>query len=836
MEITEQWIGKAAGGRVLKEARALVKLGKVVQVKRTGGVFQGVVGKGKRPMRLVVKVSGPTDVKNHCGCAMSRATGALCEHAAALMIAGIRAQEVEVDTPAPEPVKIPVVAMEVNLSPQFPTGRAGGVHLKLASTTDATPADENFCQWLFQTAGVVEPAMLMLDDRQLSAFLYAVAGHPRLFRKGERCHVQRATIRPLLEMEVDGEEAWLKLPDDSELFLMAGVWALWDEEQSRLMIHDEQSPLQEDLVAGDWFQLETAEMIAQLRVLQHAYQLPSDLGGVSLREASPDVILEIAGSTRALQARLSVDYGGNIYPLGTQNATRSVTPYACGETEGLWFVRNEAAEQSAISELMSCGFQILDASGFLFLRGEEEVLEFLTVNLPSLRERWEVDTEAKLRRVEIKTARIVPHITVQGSGEDWLSCEVTWQCKGASLDPAAVRRMLQSGSRTVSLPQGGKAVLSQYDSDVMDGFLLDTDPQQEAGGYKFSKLQQGYLETLQSHYSGEKSNREEVTVPALPSHLQGILRPYQLEGVRWLYRSISSTGGALLADDMGLGKTLQTLAFLKLWKQQHASKTHRPFVIVCPATLLGNWRDEAEKFIPDLTVLVMHGAKRKDYYEVMASADIVITSYALLDKDSAHYQKIEPAALVLDEASAIRNPDTLAAKAARKIKTPVRIAITGTPVENTVRDLWSVFQFLLPGYLGGREDFRQRYELPCQAEQPDTSALARLRWRTAPHMLRRTKSLVAKDLPPKLESTIWCELSATQKEHYQSIQRRGAEKVDLLRKQSGKESARMQMLTILLRLRQSCCDMRLLDKEMEKLSLMEASAKLTRLMELLGEA
>ncbi|MGB1261255.1 MAG: DEAD/DEAH box helicase, partial [Akkermansiaceae bacterium] len=398
-------------------------------------------------------------------------------------------------------------------------------------------------------------------------------------------------------------------------------------------------------------------------------------------------------------------------------------------------------------------------------------------------------------------------------------------------------------TRTVALPQGGKAVISQHDADMMEGFLLDVDPRQQGGLYKMEKNQQGYVNQLQQHYQSaidedkkiDPATEEKISVPPLDNELQAILRPYQFEGVQWLFRHAVSTGAALLADDMGLGKTLQTLVFLQLWKN-HQSGGQSPALIVCPASLLGNWHDEIEKFVPNMNALVMHGQKRKDYFSVMNAADIIITSYALLDKDVDHYSELKPSAIVLDEASAVRNPDTLAAKAVRKVMSPMRLAISGTPVENSVRDMWSIFQFLMPGYLGSREDFKRRYELPCQAEVPDFAALERLRWRTAPHMLRRTKSLVAKDLPPKIESVVWCDMSATQREYYRSIQQKGIAKMDSLRKQVGSEGARMQMLTLLLRLRQSCCDLRLLDDQLAEETLNQVSAKLARLMELLGEA
>ena len=591
-----------------------------------------------------------------------------------------------------------------------------------------------------------------------------------------------------------------------------------------------------DLTTGDWLEIDTAGFVKRMEEIEKVYSLPVDFGGLEVSEGIPVIELEISGSTRAVQVRLSARYTDEVrVNLGTSSDDQG---FPCRDLEGVnrWFVRNREYEQQAISRMMDQGFEILDASGFLFLRGEDEVLDFLTISLPSLRKIWEVQTEEKLGRVESKLERIVPQFDISeaGSGEDWLACDVTWQCGERTLDAAAVRKLLQSGSRSIALPKGGKAVISSFDTEVMDGVLLDANPDQRNGRYYFPSQQAAYIKRLNNYYRADGEVDEvEVSVPAMSDDLEQTLRDYQKEGVDWLYRRAAGEGAALLADDMGLGKTLQTLAFLKLWKGKGTA------LVVCPATLLGNWRDEAAKFVPDMQVLVMHGAKRKNYYEVMDSADIIITSYALIDRDAKHYAEMDFGAVVLDEASAIRNPDTLAAKAARKLNAAVRIAISGTPVENSVRDLWSIYQFLLPGYLGGREDFRQRYEIPCAAEVQDQSsraAMQSLRWRTEPFMLRRTKSLVAKDLPAKMESIVWCDPTPLQKESYEAILRQGADKVDQLRKKSGNESATMQMLTVLLRLRQTCCDLRLLDDQLGEKSLMEVSAKMVRLMELLEEA
>ena len=872
MFITEPWVGQAAGGRVFKDARALLRLGKVTALscKETdeGHVFQAQVGSGKRPMRVVVKVLSPTRVKNLCSCAVARSTGAMCEHAAAVVLAGIQKREEDAQAPKASSSKAEaravlaseVMPLEIRISPRFPTDGLGTVHLKCFKEAEVVVADARLAQWLMENVGSAGAAMISLPEEKLAGFYQAISGHPRVFCGDSLIRVDSGRLRPALDLELEGETMWLKLRNSEEdegngegldLITLGHTLAEWDAAQSHLTVANEAEGFKawnsmltgiikpEDLLAGDWLQIELTGFVKVLDVLAEVFQLPGDLGGLTIEEGMPVIELKLAGSTRALQASLSAIYAGGERVVLASSRRSDVSFPIPSDESGKWFVRNPECEQQAISRLMESGFQVLDAAGAMLLRGEDEVIDFLTGVLPALRRKWQVLTDQKLQHVEQRVERITPCIEPQGAGNDWLACDLSWQVGGRVLDEGAVRKMLQSGSRTVATPGGGKAVISHFDAEVMKGFLLDTDPRQEDGRYYFSTQQSAYLERLRAHYGNDQKRHEEL-VPELPATLAQTLRGYQQEGVDWLYRCALNGGAALLADDMGLGKTLQTLAFLKLWKTNNPQASELPVLIVCPATLLGTWRDEAQKFIPDFNVLIMHGARRKDYYEVMASADLIVTSYALLDRDAAHYVKLPIAAMVLDEASAIRNPDTLAAKAARKVKQSAPdaacVAITGTPVENSVRDLWSIFQFLMPGYLGSREDFRTRYEVPCAAELPDRAALQRLRWRTEPFMLRRVKSQVAKDLPPKIESIVWCDPSPMQRDHYQAILRHGVEKMDQVRKSVGKEGARMQMLTVLLRLRQSCCDLRLIDDKISGESISDVSAKLARLLELLGEA
>ncbi len=256
-----------------------------------------------------------------------------------------------------------------------------------------------------------------------------------------------------------------------------------------------------------------------------------------------------------------------------------------------------------------------------------------------------------------------------------------------------------------------------------------------------------------------------------PQGLRATLRPYQQRGAAWLTLAARLGLGVCLADDMGLGKTVQTLAFLL--RERAAGRAEGPSLVVCPTSVVRNWHDEATRFAPDLRTLVHHGADRargKDLRAAVASADLVVTSYPLLRSDVAALQAIDWHALVLDEAQQIKNPDTAQARAARQLNARVRLALTGTPIENRLDELWSIVEFLNPGYLGTRSAFRTRLALPIEREG-DPHATATLRRLVRPLVLRRLKSDrdVITDLPEKVVQPAWVNLSEEQATLYQSV-------------------------------------------------------------------
>ncbi len=286
-----------------------------------------------------------------------------------------------------------------------------------------------------------------------------------------------------------------------------------------------------------------------------------------------------------------------------------------------------------------------------------------------------------------------------------------------------------------------------------------------------------------------------------PPGLQGALRPYQVRGLSWLAFLRELGLGACLADDMGLGKTVQTLALVQ--RERERGET-RPVLLVCPMSVVANWRKEAERFTPDLPVLVHHGVGRHRGDHLAAQArkhGLVVSSYALLHRDHEHLRAVDWAAVVLDEAQNIKNPETKQARAARALTADYRIALTGTPVENSVGDLWSIMEFLNPGLLGNATAFRKHFLVPIQAGH-DAEAAARLRRLTGPFMLRRLKTdrTIIDDLPDKQEMKVFCSLSREQATLY------GAVLADLeakLRTAEGMER-RGLILAVIVRLKQAC--------------------------------
>ncbi|MDF1678581.1 MAG: DEAD/DEAH box helicase [Legionellaceae bacterium] len=317
----------------------------------------------------------------------------------------------------------------------------------------------------------------------------------------------------------------------------------------------------------------------------------------------------------------------------------------------------------------------------------------------------------------------------------------------------------------------------------------------------------------------------EVIVP--PKHLNAALREYQIEGLTWLQRLRSARLSGILADDMGLGKTIQTLAHLQYEKE--AGRLRRASLILAPTSVLGNWYEEAQRFTPDLKVLVYHGLTRHQTRQ-FDDYDLIISTYGVVQRDKALFVKYPLYYLVLDEAQIIKNTQTKTRQIIQQLQAKNRLCLTGTPLENHLGELWSLFHFLAPGFLGTQKQFRQLFQYPIERQQDETVRAALVR-RLQPFVLRRSKNQVASELPQKTEITRTIDLVGFQRDLYETIRMTTERSVREAIAKQGLSKSQWVFLEALLKLRQVCCDPRLLDAGDERAA--NASAKLEVCLDLL---
>jgi len=315
---------------------------------------------------------------------------------------------------------------------------------------------------------------------------------------------------------------------------------------------------------------------------------------------------------------------------------------------------------------------------------------------------------------------------------------------------------------------------------------------------------------------------------ALPKGLNADLRPYQVDGVNWLHFLGSYGLSGILADDMGLGKTIQALTYVQSLHEKE--KINSPCLIVMPTSLIANWQSEAAKFTPNLKVLTLHGKDRLKHHKNIKKFDLVLTTYPLLTRDSEELNKVEWEILILDEAQAIKNPSAKMTKSACELKAKQRLCLTGTPVENHLGEAWSLFTFLMPGLLGDNKNFNRHYRNPIEKdENEDRKQLFAKRLR--PFILRRLKSEVAKELLPKTEIIRRVTMSDAQQDLYETVRNIMDERVRDEISAKGLGRSHLVVLDALLKLRQTCCDPRLV--KLEEARKIQESAKLTELMQMI---
>ncbi|ALJ56796.1 RNA polymerase-associated protein RapA [Candidatus Xiphinematobacter sp. Idaho Grape] len=486
--------------------------------------------------------------------------------------------------------------------------------------------------------------------------------------------------------------------------------------------------------------------------------------------------------------------------------------------------RNPAAENTVFAELCAWGFE--HGRGYMHLRGEGAILNFYAAGLPKLRSKWKIIEGTRWSRIAANLVSIEPHFAICKHASGWLDFHIHYTAgTEAIFSQADMQKLLVRGRSYIHLKSGSIATLNVPELTDIEEVLRDCNPVQRGGVWHIPAMFAPYLQDSTAMWSGISPTISPVDDTLRLGNLgsmKGRLRPYQIRGVQWLLERSRAGLGGLLADEMGLGKTVQILAMLE--------SIGGPALVVCPSSLVWNWEREAKQFFPELRVATISGPKRAALFSRILEYGLSITSYALLRRDIDQYRNIEFSVIILDEGQHIKSPESQNAKAVYTLRAQSRFILTGTPIENSIQDLWALFRFLLPGYLGPLQSFRDRYEIPLLEEEGRDDIARRLFRRIQPYVLRRLKQEVLDDLPDKIEKVAEVELSRNQKEAYVAFQLAARRKIDALMKKSDSDAARMLTLTALLRLRQLCCDLRLIHPEAR-----ESSSKIAALLELMQE-
>jgi superfamily II DNA or RNA helicase len=475
------------------------------------------------------------------------------------------------------------------------------------------------------------------------------------------------------------------------------------------------------------------------------------------------------------------------------------------------------SEQAAARRLERAGLKWEPGVKMFRVEGDAAAL-FWGDGIASLRALVEPELELQVPATLEKAAtkrRIQSRVRVSMEG-DWIKGDVRFDAGDVTVDLAKLRAALAGGAKWVSLDDGSLAEITR---DVSDAVRELEDITDASGHVEVTKLHVGRVDRLAAMDEGAvidsalRAFRESVKAMHVrdgdvPVGLRASLRAYQKQGLGWLQFLTELRAGGILADDMGLGKTLTTLALLQWRKEREPAQ--KPSLVVAPTSVITNWLREASRFTPELRVVLLHGDRRMERQALARRADLVITSYGVLRSDIEFMSSIDWRVVAMDEAQTIKNAGSNTAESARRLKAEQRLALSGTPVENRLGELWAIMDFVNPRLLGTLRDFENRYEAPI-THDGDALAAARLRAMVRPFVLRRTKREVLTELPPKEEVSRVVSLSPVQRKMYDAMATILRDEVGREVRAKGTGRSAFHVLTALLRLRQMACDPRLVD-------------------------
>lgn len=496
-----------------------------------------------------------------------------------------------------------------------------------------------------------------------------------------------------------------------------------------------------------------------------------------------------------IQAKVEFEYGSyTVNPLHSFSGGKYI------------LVRDREQEEYLIGLLYQLNFKV--SEDCFVLKNEEDIFQVMSEKMSLLTDNYEVFYTKEYKKASLRKPGTLSGNIRLDTGIDFLELDLAYsQIPKEELEEFF--RSIRLKKKYYRLKSGGFIDLQEASSEIaMLDWLLENGQIQDSK-IMLSKTSALYLEELlpaQNKIQKEESYQKlksDLQHPGkrqwkLPDSIQAVLRPYQITGFQWLKTLAHYEMGGILADDMGLGKTLQAIVYI-------CSNPGEKSLIVCPTSLAYNWQEEFEKFAPHICTRIVTGTpqERAEQIAQAKDADVLITTYPLIRKDISCYKEITFDHFFIDEAQFIKNPNSLGAKAVKMIRAKHRFALTGTPIENALSELWSIFDFVMPGFFPKYAKFSERYEKPIMRGE-DLERMHELKWRIQPFILRRMKTQVLKDLPAKTETMRMAEMTKKQEKIYLSYLSRIQDEIK--ESQSIQEGEnRIQILAALTRLRQICC-------------------------------
>lgn len=715
---------------------------------------------------------------------------------------------------------------------------AGGIKLD-----DFPPQDQMIMRYLTTHADRKANAYKM-NAHILSGFFHCLTDFPRFFLDDKQLHISSKAVMLFLDvkqlekgyevqpaLKVD-DQGMLNLEECSLLAGTSGYWICMKMEYFWLPgVTDVQWV--SGFLSGENFHMNQEDFTflrqaCEERVIPVEIELNDKVSKLDTESCVP--IMTLDWNNAVIQAKVFFEYGNY-----TSVKSSSTTVWN-GEN---FVIRDKPAEEEAYQWLLENNFDQQNGSeNTFYLNDFDSVSQFLLKTLPELSHTWKIYFSEDFSLCARHIRPVQMKVRTKTEAENWVDINFEFQDDDQKIvEWQSILKAVNTGRELIQLNNGQLVRLDSETSKILKSLPnLDSI---NTGVYRFSKYMSLMMNQLLGGYIDEESAPwQELSTTLLNSSskpknlsrdLNKQLRTYQKNGIAWLQTMKSIGFNCILADEMGLGKTIQALSFLSSQKKARKDSLLTASMVICPKSLIDNWGNEAGRFTPELRVKIIAGSERTLDKEDFQNYDLLITSYALVRRDLDFYSTHEFENIILDEAQNIKNHKSQTSQACRSLNSKFKFVLSGTPVENSVKEIWSIFDFLLPGLLGTMSVFKGRYDNNDVVSEDARASSTELATRIKPFILRRMKKNLLKQLPPKQEQILYCELDESQKTLYAALARDAGTLLD-----ESLNKKRFTVLALLLRLRQVCCHPALIPSVRESKEEV-SSAKFELLKELIYE-